>query len=59
MVRTDVGYDRGTTVCDYDGSGRHLGPFPFTGNLIKVTVDLMDDQELDSDGVANVALSKE
>lgn len=55
----DVGYDRGTTVCDYDGSGRHLGPFPFTGNLIKVTVDLMDDQELDSDGVANVALSKE
>ena len=55
----DVGYDRGTTVCDYDGSGRHIGPFAFTGNLIKVVVDLMDDQELDSDGVANVALSKE
>ncbi len=32
----DIGLDRGTTVADYDGSGRHLGPFAFTGKLVKV-----------------------
>ncbi len=43
----DIGFDRGTTVADYDGSGRFMGPFAFTGTLEKVTVDLDDDQELD------------
>ncbi len=47
----DVGFDRGTTVSDYDGSGRFLGPFAFTGSLIKVTVDLDDDQELDHEAI--------
>jgi len=43
----DIGLDRGTTVSDYDGSGRFLGPFTFTGTLTRVTIDLDDDQELD------------
>jgi arylsulfatase len=55
----DVGLDRGTTVADYDGSRRHLGPFPFTGRLIKVTVDLDHDQEVDADGAGTADLARE
>ncbi len=40
----DVGFDRGTTVADYDGTGQFLGPFAFTGVLEKVEVVLVDDQ---------------
>jgi len=48
----DIGLDRGTTVSDYDRSGRFIGPAKFTGRLIKVTVDLDDDQQLDNEAVA-------
>jgi len=43
----DIGFDRGTTVSDYDRTGRFMGPFAFTGTLVSVVVDLDDDQELD------------
>ncbi|MEZ5340366.1 MAG: hypothetical protein R2706_02655 [Acidimicrobiales bacterium] len=36
----DIGLDRGTAVLDYAGDGRYLGPFPFTGDLRKVVIDL-------------------
>jgi arylsulfatase len=49
----DVGFDRGTTVSDYDGTGRFVGPYAFTGTLVKVTVDLDDDQHVD--GAADAA----
>ena len=53
----DVGLDRGTTVTDYAGDGRFLGPFPFTGTLTTVTVDLIEDQALDhaAAGAAEIA----
>ena len=43
----DVGFDRGTTVSDYDGSGRYVGPASFTGTIRQVRVDLADDQQVD------------
>jgi arylsulfatase len=43
----DIGLDRGTTVSDYDRTGKFMGPFSFTGTLEKVTIDLDDDQQLD------------
>ncbi|MEM9562204.1 MAG: arylsulfatase [Actinomycetota bacterium] len=55
----DVGLDRGTTVSDYDGTGDHLGPFAFTGGLVKVEVDLALDQEVDHDGAGAAELSRE
>ena len=55
----DVGHDRGTTVSDYDGTGRHMGPFSFTGHLEKVLVELDEDQSLDSEGAAWVAIARE
>ena len=55
----DIGLDRGTTVADYDGSGRHLGPFAFTGRLIKVTIDLPPDQDVDHDAAGNAQLARE
>jgi hypothetical protein len=55
----DIGLDRGTTVADYDGTGRFVGPFEFTGRLIKVTVDLGDDQEVDHDGAGQAQLLRE
>ncbi len=55
----DVGLDRGTTVADYDGTGRHMGPFAFNGQLSKVVVDLDDDQALDADGAATIAVARE
>lgn len=55
----DVGLDRGTTVSDYDGTGRHLGPFAFTGQLIKVTVDLAPDQDVDHDAAGQAELARE
>ena len=55
----DIGLDRGTTVGDYDGSGRHLGPFPFTGSLIDVTVELDDDQDIDHDAAGRAELGRE
>ncbi len=55
----DVGFDRGTTVSDYDGSGRHVGPFAFTGTLIKVVVDLEPDQEVDHEATGQAELGRE
>jgi arylsulfatase len=54
-----VGHDRGTTVTDYTGDGRHLGPFPFTGTLTltTVTVDLLDDQTLDHTATSHTEIS--
>ena len=55
----DVGFDRGTTVADYDGTGRHVGPFPFTGDLVKVTVDLVDDQAVDHDAAGATEIGRQ
>ncbi len=55
----DVGFDRGTTVSDYDGTGRHTGPFAFTGTLIKVTVELDPDQDVDHDASGRAELGRE
>ena len=55
----DVGFDRGTTVADYDRSGRFMGPFSFTGKLVKVTVDLDDDQELDHEAAGANEVSRD
>ena len=55
----DIGLDRGTTVADYDGSGRHLGPFTFTGSLVDVTVELDDDQDVDHDAAGATELGRE
>jgi arylsulfatase len=49
----DVGFDRGSPVSHY------AAPFAFTGSLIKVTVGLEDDQELDADGVMAAELARE
>jgi len=49
----DVGFDRGTTV------GNYASPFNFTGTLIKVTVDLDDDQDLDHEAVGHIEMAKE
>lgn len=49
----DVGFDRGTTV------GNYPSPFSFTGHLIKVTVDLDDDQDLDHESVGHIEMAKE
>ncbi len=55
----DIGLDRGTTVADYDGTGRHVGPFTFTGRLIKVDVDLTTDQDVDHDAAGSAQLARE
>ncbi len=55
----DIGLDRGTTVADYDLTGRHLGPFEFTGRLIKVTIDLAHDQDVDHDAAGTAQLARE
>ncbi|MEM8925920.1 MAG: arylsulfatase [Actinomycetota bacterium] len=55
----DVGFDRGTTVADYDRSGRHLGPFAFTGSLVKVEVDLAVDQQVDHDAAGRAEMARE
>ena len=49
----DVGFDRGTTV------GNYASPFSFTGTLLKVTVDLDDDQDLDHEAVGHIEMAKE
>ena len=55
----DIGLDRGTTVADYDGTGRHLGPFEFTGALIDVVVHLADDQDVDHEQAGATELGRE
>jgi hypothetical protein len=55
----DIGLDLGTTVADYDRTGRHIGPFEFTGTLVKVTVELDPDQDVDHDAAGNAQLARE
>ena len=55
----DIGLDRGTTVTDYDGSGRYVGPFRFDGQITKVTVDLDTDQDLDHAAAGSAELARE
>jgi hypothetical protein len=55
----DIGLDRGTTVADYDGTGRHIGPFLFTGELIDVRVDLDNDQDVDHEAAGTTELGRE
>lgn len=55
----DIGLDRGTSVADYDGSGRFLGPFEYQGKLIKVTVNLDNDQDIDHEGAGVAELGRE
>ena len=55
----DIGLDRGTTVADYDRTGRHVGPFSFTGSLVRVVVDLDNDQDVDHDAAGHVELARE
>ncbi len=49
----DIGLDRGTGVSDY------RTPNIFTGELIKVTVDLADDQILDGEGMGRAEMMRE
>jgi arylsulfatase len=55
----DIGLDRGTTVADYDGSGRHMGPNAYTGHLVRVAVDLTSDQEVDHEVAGATDLGRE
>ncbi len=55
----DIGLDRGTTVADYDRTGRHLGPFSFTGSLVDVIIELDDDQEVDHDAAGDTELGRD
>jgi arylsulfatase A-like enzyme len=49
----DIGRDRGSPVSHYKA------PFEFTGNLLKVTVDMDDDQVLDGDGVGRSEMARQ
>lgn len=55
----DIGLDRGTTVTDYDGSGRFVGPFEFTGDLRSVVVELGDDQDLDAGAAMDLEIARD
>ena len=55
----DIGLDRGTTVSDYDGSGRHLGPNTYQGDLVRVSVDLEPDQDVDHNAAGATELGRE
>ncbi len=55
----DIGLDRGTTVSDYDRSGRFLGPNSYQGELVRVTVDLRSDQVVDHDAAGTTELARE
>jgi arylsulfatase A-like enzyme len=49
----DIGRDRGSPVSHYEA------PFAFTGELVKVTFNMDDDQQLDGDGVGCAVLAVE
>jgi hypothetical protein len=49
----DIGRDRGSPVSHY------RAPFPFTGKLIKVSVNMDNDQVLDGDGVGRAQIARE
>ena len=49
----DIGLDRGSPVSHY------ASPNAFTGTLRRVVVDLIDDQELDHEGVGRAEMMRE
>ncbi len=49
----DIGMDRGTAVSHYET------PNSFTGELLKVTVDLAEDQILDGEGIGRSEMMRE
>jgi arylsulfatase len=49
----DIGRDRGSPVSHYEA------PFAFTGKLVKVTVAMDADQNLDGDGVGRAQMARE
>jgi len=49
----DVGFDRGTPVSDYPS------PFTFTGTLMKVQVELEDDQRLDHGAISKLNVARD
>lgn len=55
----DVGFDRGTTVTDYDGNGTFMGPYAFSGALSRVEVALSNDQNVDYEQAAVVWVSRD
>ncbi len=55
----DIGFDRGTTVGDYDRSGRFTGPNECNGRLRRVVVELANDQAIDHEGTASTTLGRE
>jgi arylsulfatase len=49
----DIGLDRGTPVSHYES------PFSFTGELIKVEINLDDDQVLDFHGASRATMARD
>lgn len=49
----DIGRDRGSPVSDY------TAPFEFTGRLLRVTVNMHDDQNLDGEGVGAAEMARQ
>jgi hypothetical protein len=49
----DIGRDRGSPVGDY------AAPFTFTGGLIKVTVTMDADQDLDGEGIGRAEMARQ
>jgi arylsulfatase len=49
----DIGRDRSSPVSHYEA------PFEFTGQLLKVTVDMHDDQKLDGDGIGAAEMARQ
>jgi arylsulfatase A-like enzyme len=49
----DIGRDRGSPVSHYDA------PFEFTGRLLRVTVAMHNDQNLDGEGVGNAEMARQ
>ena len=49
----DIGRDRSSPVSHYEA------PFEFTGQLLRVTVDMHDDQKLDGEGVGAAEMARQ
>jgi arylsulfatase len=49
----DIGRDRSSPVSHYKA------PFEFTGRLLRVTVAMHNDQELDGEGVGNAEMARQ
>jgi hypothetical protein len=49
----DIGRDRSSPVSHYEA------PFEFTGQLLRVTVDMHDDQKLDGEGIGTAEMARQ